>query len=237
VRVAALYDIHGNLPALEAVLADVGDEHAIVVGGDVAAGPWPSETLARLHSEGDRVHWLRGNADRELTAPSVEREGGAPPQVMQWVRSRMSADELVFLSSLPLTVTLDVEGLGGVLFCHATPRDDDELLTSISPDERWASALAGVEEPTVVCGHTHMQFERTVGEVCVVNAGSVGMAYERQDGAYWLELGPGVRHRRTAYDTTAATKAMAAAGWPDEWPTASPEEATEFFERASRARD
>jgi len=232
--VGALYDVHGNLPALEAVLEEVGGEDAIVVGGDVAAGPWPSETLERLLGLGERVHWLRGNADRELV--ETERRGLAPPEVLDWVRARMSDEQLAFLATLPLTQRVDVGGLGSVVFCHATPRNDEELLTRISPDERWRGALDGVAERVVVCGHTHVQFDRTIGDVRILNAGSVGMPYEEAPGAYWLRLGPGVEHRRTEYDVEDAARRIAAAGWPEEWPAATPEDATELFEKMSRQR-
>jgi predicted phosphodiesterase len=225
-RVAALYDIHGNLPALEAVLAEV-DANLIIVGGDTAAGPWPGQTLERLRGLGDRVRFIRGNADRELTE---RKKGKAPPEVLDFVRERLSAEQLGFLGRLPLTASVDVDGLGPVLFCHATPRDDEEILTRISPEERWGDALDGVEEGVVVCGHTHMQFDRRVGDTRVVNSGSVGMPYEREPGAYWTLLGPDVEFRRTEYEPGE----MAGSGWPGEWPSATPEEATELFERWSR---
>jgi putative phosphoesterase len=234
-RVTALYDIHGNLPALEAVLAEVGDD-AIVVGGDFAAGPWPAETVERLRSLGDRVRWLRGNADRELFAPSPPREGGPPQEVLEWVRARLSTEQLAFMESLPEQQVVDVDGLGTVLFCHATPRSDEELLTRISAEERWLDALGGVDADVVVCGHTHMQFDRTVGSVRLVNAGSVGMPYESEDGAYWARFGPEVELLRTDYDAGATAAAIREAGWPEDWPVATPEDATEFFERLSRQR-
>ena len=235
-RVAALYDVHGNLPALEAVLGELDDAEPIVVGGDFAAGPWPSETLDRLLALGDRVRFIRGNADRELVEPSEPRPGGPPPEVMEFVRRRLRPDQLDFLRELPLTATIDVDGLGRVVFCHATPRDDEELLTRISPDERWRAALAGAAADVVVCGHTHVQFDRRIDDVRLVNAGSVGMPYEAEPGAYWLRLGPDVDLRRTDYDTDAAAAAIADSGWPEEWPVATPEDATEFFERISRER-
>jgi predicted phosphodiesterase len=230
--VAALYDVHGNVPALEAVLAEV-DADLILVGGDVVAGPWPAETLERLRALGDRVRFIRGNADREVVEPSREgRAGGPPPGVMEFVRERLTVDQLEFLAALPLTETVTVDGLGEVLFCHATPRSDEELLTRISPDERWLAALDGVEAAVVVCGHTHVQFDRMIDGYRVVNAGSVGMPYEREPGAYWLLLGPDAELRRTACDVLD----ISSSGWPEEWPSATPEDATEFFERASRER-
>jgi putative phosphoesterase len=218
-RVAALYDIHGNLPALDAVLGEV-DAEVIVVGGDFSVGPWPAETVERLRTlEGD-VRFIRGNAEREL----VEDEPGrAPPELLEFVRARLSAEQLAFASSLPLTTTV-----GDVLFCHATPRSDDELLTRISGDERWSDALAGVDADIVVCGHTHVQFDRRVGDVRLVNAGSIGMPYEDAPGAYWAVLdGSEVELRRTEY--TPGDLSI----WPGEWPEATADEATEFFERMS----
>jgi predicted phosphodiesterase len=233
VRVAALYDVHGNLPALEAVLADAKAD-LFLVGGDVVAGPWPSESLERLRALGDSVRFIRGNADREVVSgpPAESREGGPPPELINWTRAQLSNEQLEFLGSLPLTATVEVDGLGAVLFCHATPRDDEELLTRISPDERWRAALDGVGESIVVCGHTHVQFDRRIDGVRVVNAGSVGMPYEHEPGAYWLLLGPEADFRRTEYEPGD----IAASGWPAEWPTAEPEEATEFFEKHARER-
>jgi putative phosphoesterase len=228
VRVAALYDVHGNLPALDAVLAEV-DADVILVGGDAVAGPWPAETLARLRGlEGD-IRFIRGNADREI---AEQTPGLAPLHLMEFVRSRLSAEQIDFLGSLPLTESVVVDGLGDVLFCHATPRNDEEIFTRISPDDRWRAALDGVAADVVVCGHTHIQFDRRIDDIRLVNAGSVGMPYEREPGAYWALLGPDVELRRTPY----APADIAASGWPDEWPAATPEEATEFFERASRER-
>jgi putative phosphoesterase len=220
VQVAALYDIHGNLPALDAVLAEV-DADLLVIGGDFAVGPWPAETLERLRAlEGD-VRFIRGNAERELTEGSA---GRAPAELIEFVRVRLSEEQLEFLRSLPLTTTV-----GPVLFCHATPRSDEEILTRISPDERWQAALEGVDAEMVVCGHTHVQFDRRIGDVRLVNAGSVGMPYEDQPGAYWALIGDDVELRRTNY--TPGDLSV----WPDVWPEATADEATEFFERMSLA--
>jgi putative phosphoesterase len=227
VRVAALYDVHGNLPALDAVLAEI-DADVILVGGDVVAGPWPAETLERLRDVDGDVRFIRGNADREI----VERsEGRAPPHLIEFVRERLSADDIAFLGSFPLTETIDVDGLGSALFCHATPRNDEEIFTRISPEERWRAALAGVEADVVVCGHTHVQFDRSVGDIRLVNAGSIGMPYEHEPGAYWSVVGSDVELRRTTYQPGD----LAASGWPDKLPELGPEEATEIFERMSLA--
>ena len=188
--VAALYDIHGNLAALEAVLAEVPDDATIVVGGDICAGgEQPSETLARLRALGDRVVWLRGNADREL---HPGEEGLAPADFLEKARSELSEEEIEFLHELPPT-----QRIGDVLYCHASPRNDLDIFTERTPEERIAFLFDGLDVPTVVCGHTHTQFERTVAGVRVVNAGSVGMPYEEEPGAYWLL---DLVHRRTPYD-------------------------------------
>jgi len=227
VRIAVLNDVHGNVRALEAVLHEVDSvgADAIVLGGDVVAGPWPAETYALLDHVEHAV-WIRGNADRELTG-----EGGrAPAELVDWTSSRLDRSILERLAGLPLTVSLEADGLGPVLFCHATPRNDTEIRTAISPDERWLEVLDDVEERTVVCGHTHVQFDRTVGDTRIVNAGSVGMPYENEPGAYWALLGPGVELRRTRYDVQGTLSAIVDLGMPTEWPRATADEATEYFE-------
>jgi putative phosphoesterase len=189
-QVAALYDIHGNLAALEAVLAEVPDDATIVVGGDICAGgDQPSETLARLRGLGDRVLWVRGNADRELTP---DEDGLAPAEVVEATRAKLSEDDIAFLHELP-----EAQQVGDVLYCHASPRNDVDIFTERTPEERIAFLFEGLDVPTVVCGHTHTQYERSVVGVRVVNAGSVGMPYEEEPGAYWLL---DLEHRRTPYE-------------------------------------
>ena len=188
--VAALYDIHGNLAALEAVLAEVPEDATIVVGGDVvAAGPQPAEVLERLRGLGDRVRWLRGNVDREL---DPDEEGLAPRDMLDETRARLSAEQISFLHELPPTVQIE-----RVLYVHASPRNDMDIFTEQTPDERIAFLFEHLDADVVVCGHTHMQFDRTIGGIRVVNAGSVGMPYEDEPGAYWLL---DLEHRRTAYE-------------------------------------
>jgi len=196
-RIAAVYDVHGNLPALDAVLTEVPEDAVILVGGDVAMGPFPGETLERLRSIGDRVRWIRGNADREL-AP--DEAGLAPPDALDWVRERLSAEQIEFLHGLPERLELEIDGLGPVLFCHASPRNDVDVFLEGTPEERVVPLFADVEATTVVCGHTHMQFAREIAGIRVVNAGSVGMPYEDEPGAFWALLGPEVEYRRTVYD-------------------------------------
>jgi putative phosphoesterase len=192
-RVATLYDVHGNLPALEAVLAEIPDDATIVVGGDVVAGgTHPSETLERLRGLGDRVVWIRGNADRELTPGEP---GLAPAGALDATRAALTDEQIEFLYTRPPTAQID-----RVLFCHATPRNDIDIFTERTPEERLVEIFAGVDADVVVCGHTHMQFERSIAGKRVINSGSVGMPYENEPGAYWmLDL----EHRRTNYDGAA----------------------------------
>jgi putative phosphoesterase len=190
VQVAALYDIHGNLAALDAVLSEVPEDATILVGGDVVAGGAdPAETLERLRGLGDRVVWIRGNADREL---DPNEPGLAPPGALDATRAALSQEQIDFLLANPSTVQI-----GDVLYCHASPRNDVDIFTERTPEERIAFLFETLDVPTVVCGHTHSQYERTVGGVRVLNAGSVGMPYEDEPGAYWLL---DLVHQRTPYD-------------------------------------
>ncbi len=202
-RVAALYDIHGMLTPLEAVLDEVEDADVIVVGGDVASGPQPSEALELLRGLGDRVSWVRGNGDRELAT------GGT------WTAERLSDEQRSFLGSLAETVVLDVDGLGDVRFCHATPRSDEEIVTQATPDHHLEKVLARTEESVVVAGHTHMQLDRRVNGFRWVNAGSVGMPYEGEVAAFWALLGPDVELRRTPFDVERSVRDVLDSGWPD----------------------
>ena len=193
-NVAALYDVHGMPWALEAVLADVGDADAIVFGGDLLHGPFP-ERVVEL-AQAAEARFVRGNCERE-------------PK--DWDRDRVSARQLEWLASLPLTQSLD-----GVLYCHATPRDDMPMTTVFTPDELIEERFGGFAEQTLVIGHTHHQFDRRVGDLRVVNAGSVGMPYEDEVAAFWLLVEDGEpRFRKTTFDVERAVDQLRASGWPE----------------------
>jgi putative phosphoesterase len=204
VRVAAISDIHGNLPALEAVLAEIDREGVddIVVAGDTAHGPWPAEVVDLLVERGARC--VRGNADREV----IERSDRYGP-LAQWSADRLGERRLAVVQGWPLTLDLSLAGLGAVLVCHSTPLSEDPIYTRITPDADIVRLLGRIDADVVLSGHTHMQFDRTLSNgQRVVNPGSVGTPYEGARGAYWALLGPDVDFRRTEYDVEAAVAAI-----------------------------
>jgi predicted phosphodiesterase len=207
-RVAVLCDIHGNLPALEAVLAEVGREgvEEVIVGGDVLPGPMPREVLERLLALDVPVRFLHGNGDREALALFDGRPSAVPetfrPGVL-WSAEQLTPEQRTIVAAWPPTLQVYIAGLGTVLCCHATPRNDTEIFTRLTAEDRLAPIFTAVDAALVVCGHTHMAFDRMVGRVRVVNAGSIGMPFG-EPGADWLLLGPGVELRHTHYDLSEA---------------------------------
>jgi putative phosphoesterase len=217
-RVAALYDIHGNLPALDAVLQELGREGVdrIVIGGDVIPGPMSRESLERVLDLGVPTEFVRGNGEVAVLAERAGTPSGVPEafrDVVRWSGQALTRAQADAIAGWPKTVTLRMPALGDVLFCHATPRDENEIFTKLTPDDRLRAILEGLDVALVICGHTHMQFDRTVGGIRVVNAGSVGMPFGAP-GADWLLLGPGVELRHTVYDLDAAAQAVRATSYP-----------------------
>ncbi len=221
-RVAAIYDIHANLPALEAVLQDVrrAEVDHIVVGGDVFPGPMPRETIDYLLNLDIPIQFIHGNGDREVlaqmkgmetdwyrTAPELWREP------VRWTAQQLQPELERLLADWPKTLSVEIRGMGEVLFCHATPRNDTECFTRLTSEDRLLPIFAGINAPVVVCGHTHMQFDRTVGEVRVLNAGSVGMPFG-EPGAFWLLLGPDVQFRHIPCDLAKAAERIRDTRYP-----------------------
>ena len=218
-RIAALYDIHGNLPALEAVVRDVlaAQVDLVVVGGDVLPGPMVREPLDLLLGLPVPVAFLQGNGDREVLA-QLRGEGSAtlPAVVLdtiRWCGQQLTPEHESAIGAWPATVRVAVPGVGDVLFCHATPRNDTEVFTRETSESVLLPVFGGTGAALVVCGHTHMQFDRMIGGVRVVNAGSVGMPFGAA-GACWLLLQPEVRLRRTAYDLERAAERIRATAYP-----------------------
>jgi predicted phosphodiesterase len=233
-RVAALYDVHANLPALEAVLAEVEQESvdAILVGGDAVAGPFPAETFELLVSLPAAL-FVRGNADRLV----VERSRGFGSQ---WCADQLGEERQAAVHAWPFSQRLDVDGLGEVTFCHATLRTDEEIVTRITPDDEVMAAFPG--GGIVVAGHTHIQFDKNYERLRLVNAGAVGMPYEGRRGAFWAMLSDGaIDLRRTEYDVEAAAETIRSSDWSEagqlaKWLTEpeDPEEVTQIYEQRRR---
>jgi putative phosphoesterase len=216
-RVAALYDIHGNVLALEAVLKELSrfEVDVVVVGGDLACGPEPGAVLERLLSIPGDVRFLRGNTDRWIIGAyeSEEMLDDETKDVAAWCYARLSAQQRAFLSSVPDRVTLDVEGLGSTLFVHASPRSDREGIRRDAPEADIVAILQGVNENVVVCGHTHVQFDRRIADKRIVNPGSVGLP-RAPKGACWALLGPDVSLFATDYDYSRAVERIRESGIP-----------------------
>jgi putative phosphoesterase len=218
-RIAALYDIHGNLPALEAVLREVRAANVdhILIGGDVLPGPMPRECLDILYGLSTPTTFIMGNGDRETLATRHGQMSAIIPayfhEAMQWNAAQLTDRDETIISAWPLTQRMRVDGAGDVLFCHATPRNDTEIFTEVTAVEKLAPIFDPLGVDLLVYGHIHMQSDRMVGRTRVVNAGSVGMPFE-EPGAYWLLLGPAVELRRTSYDLQAAADRIRHTAYP-----------------------
>ena len=217
-RVAALYDIHGNVPALEAVLEEVRAlrvDH-VVVGGDVVPGPMPRETFDVLLKVEIPTSFIFGNGEVAVLDVLAGRTPARVPEayrpIIQWNAEQLATEHEVAMKSWPMTLAMDIGGVGRVLFCHATPRNENEIFLPTTAEEKLRPVFAG-REGVVVCGHTHMQFDRMIGSCRVVNAGSVGMPFAAA-GAYWLLMGPGIELRRTEYDLERAAERIRRSGYP-----------------------
>jgi predicted phosphodiesterase len=204
-----LYDIHGNLPALEAVLADAErlGVDGWLLGGDYGTpSPWPLETLERLR-ELDDATWIRGNGERWLREPPTDR-----PEVMETYdifTGGLPEEEIDWLYALPERVELD-----GVLYVHGSPLSDVESFAP-EPQDDEARMLAGVRDRIVVFGHSHQQFTRPGPDgTTLVNPGSVGMPLDRDRRAAWaVSERPGeFRFERSEYDVERAASGYRSLG-------------------------
>jgi predicted phosphodiesterase len=202
-RVAVLSDVHGNLPALNACLADVErqDVEAVLFLGDFTWGPQPREVLSRVESLGMPSWFVMGNAERdaiEIAAGTRAPDG----QNDLWMVGAHGADGIATISTYSPAIHIRVSGIGDIRLCHGSPRSDVELLTPETPPERIARACVGVDDPIVGHGHTHVQYQRQVGERTVFGPGSVGLPYgtDGVPGARWALLADGIDLRVTSYD-------------------------------------
>ncbi|WLR42041.1 metallophosphoesterase family protein [Bacillus carboniphilus] len=214
-KVAALYDIHGNLPALNAVLEELKEVQPdlILIGGDIVSGPMPVETLERIFQLDEKVRYIRGNGDREVVmaydGQSLQHMSEKGRENQEWVAEQITPLQRDFLAQLPEQEPFHIEGFGEILFCHATPNSDEEIFTPNTTMKRLSTIFQNVSQKYVVCGHTHIQFEHEVDGLSILNAGSVGMPFADQPGAYWLLLTPdGYEFRRTTYSKEEAAKVI-----------------------------
>src|SRR4051812_20006359 len=208
-RVAALADVHGNAPALEAVLADVARERVdlIVFCGDLTWGPLPNETLAIVRALEIPARFVRGNADRMVGSDESGRG--------RWLAAAHGEEGIRLVNGFDPFVVADVDALGPTRFVHGSPRSDEECVTPRTPDERVREFMADVPERVVVPAHVHVSYDRLVDGVRLVGPGSVGRPYEGERGARWALLGPDVDLRRTEYDYEAAAALYRASGIPE----------------------
>lgn len=209
--ISLLYDVHGNLPALDAVLADARARGATgyLIGGDVALfGPWPQETTERLR-ELHNARWLRGNGERWAGAPGEAPEHEVIRGAIGAVREALGEDLVNDLARLPESVALDA----GTRAWHGSPRSDVRSFFPEPADDE-AELLAGVSESRLVFGHTHLQFRRVAagprGDVELVNPGSVGMPLDGDPRAAYALLHPDgkIEHHRVPYDHAASAAAL-----------------------------
>jgi predicted phosphodiesterase len=212
---ALLYDVHGNLPALEAVLADAAAQGAdgYVLGGDYALfGGWPRETVERLRSLAPAL-WIRGNGERWTNAPEEAPDNPVVQGAIAAARAALGGVATLDLAALPANAQRDV-----TLICHGSPGSDVDSFAP-APSERDGAMLDGITARRVVFGHTHLPFRRLGRGIELINPGSVGMPFDGDTrAAYALVHADGaVEHRRVEYDHTATAARIRSLGgeWTD----------------------
>ncbi|HET7856906.1 MAG TPA: metallophosphoesterase family protein [Gaiellaceae bacterium] len=180
-RVGLISDLHGNLPALDAVLAEIEGEtlDELVCLGDIAVGPYPSETIARLRSlecqtvQGNWDDWLaHGIPDLAGTHGAVLVEQG------RWWAELLSATDRAYLDALPATLEVPLDG--AALYCfHGSPRSHSDAIHPETTETELQEMIGDRPEPLLAGGHTHIQLARPYGPAIVLNPGSVGLPFER----------------------------------------------------------
>lgn len=216
-RVAVLSDVHANVPALAAVLAEVDDwrPDLVVFCGDLTWGAQPLRTIDLVTALGGKAVFLRGNAERAILGFAAgTREATRPRE--RWMLAQHPPGALRLLAGFAFSAVVEIAGLGPVRFCHGSPRSDTEIVTPGTPAERFAALSAGIDERVLVTGHSHIQFDRVVAGRRSINPGSVGLPYHHGEPgtAYWATLGPDVTLRRTRYPLDEELRAGPAAGDP-----------------------
>jgi predicted phosphodiesterase len=219
VRIAVLNDIHGNVPALQAVLDELPSAGVdrIVVGGDVFPGPMAHLVLRALAECRVPVDYIYGNGEVALLEHLAGKIPARLPEayrpIVRWNAEQLSPGDRQAIATWPMTLRVTMPAIGDVLFCHATPRDENEIFTARTADDRVMSVFDAAHAPLVVCGHTHLVMDRAIGRTRVVNPGSVGMPFGPA-GADWLIIGPEITFRHTNYDLEGAAERIRASGYP-----------------------
>lgn len=219
-RIAALYDIHGNLPALKAVLKEVEKAKIdqVVVGGDVILGPMSKQCLDMLLEVKTPIYFIIGNCETSVLDYIKNKPlKNIPENVLKcisWTADQLPKKYIEFLAAWPKTITLNVKELGNVFFCHATPKSETQNFTRLTPIKKLLTIFEGTKEQMIVCGHTHMQFDLNIGKYRISNAGSVGMPFGNP-GAYWLILGTKFDFRYTNYNFSKAANDILKTSYPD----------------------
>jgi len=218
-QIAALYDIHGNLPALTAVLDEIEQiaPDQLVIGGDVVLGPMSAECLNVLKNLAIPKRFILGNCEVSILEQMNDSLHDDLPERalkdIQWTESQLDEGHKQFISTWNDTTTLDIVEIGRVLFCHATPTSTTQIFTKLTPESELLSLFESIDADVVVCGHTHMQFDRTIGDTRIVNANSVGMPYGKP-GAQWAILGPSIELIHTNYNLRQAANSVRNTNYP-----------------------
>lgn len=218
-KIAAIYDIHANPNALNAVLNEIeeSDVELIIIGGDVIAGPLPNETLTLLKQASTPMRFILGNAEsevlRHLNGEKIRGLSERANEEARWVSNQLTDENKIWISNWDKTITIDMANFGKVLFCHGTPRSNVEIFTRLTPVKKLASIFEDVAASIVVCGHTHIQFDITIGDNRVINAGSVGMPFGKT-GSDWILIDNIFEFKHTDYDLNEAAENIRKSNYP-----------------------
>jgi putative phosphoesterase len=208
-KIAALYDIHGNNFALESVLNDVMRENVdtVLVGGDLVWGPQPREVMDTLMKFRNKFLFIMGNADREVAYRYGPEDGceGFVAELNKWCADQLTDEHIEFLKNLTERQSIYISGLGEILFIHGSPRSDEEAIRFDTNDSEIIEMIKDTKEDIIVCGHTHIQFDRLVADKRIVNAGSVGLQ-SKAKGACWLLIDKVMKLKVTEYSVDKAAE-------------------------------
>jgi len=220
-RIAAIYDIHGNFPALQAVVAEISKASIdlILVGGDVIAGPMPVETLQLLEKTSKKIpmQFIHGNAESELirfvNGKDINGLTKNSEAITHWLAKELNSEQIEFISTWAKIRQLKLDNGKEILFCHATPDNDIDIFTQLSLESELIPVFKNLKASIVICGHTHMQFDREIANIRVINAGSVGMPFGHT-GADWLIIDNEISFMHSDYNLEKAAISIRKTNYP-----------------------